>query len=455
MNTPLAERNELILDTMTDSYILADLDGNIVQVNDAYTKISGYTKEELGSMHISQVECFLSEEEIADRIKEMKEKGRLSFETIHKTKGNEKVRLDVNSIVVVVDNNPFIAAFMRDITQRKMQEKQLKEALYQLNLAQKISHIGSWKWNMVTDEAEWSDEMYCIYGVNKDEFYPSNENVNKAIFEEDRYKFEVAIGELLQGKHPDPFEFRIKRPNGETRFLMILAVRKEKVDDHDLIIGVTHDITDINAVQLALNEKTILLKEIHHRVKNNLQIVSSLLSLQSNTMNDEKMQKALLTSRQRVESIALVHEKLYQNYSLKKVNLKSYIEDLIFRIFSATATKHSIKRVLKLEDIEIDLDRAVPVGLIINEILSNCFKYAFNDSCTNPLVQVDMKTDNEGYIDIQIMDNGIGFKEEFEALAEGSSLGFMLIKELTDQIDGKLTVKSDHGAHFHLRFKLN
>ncbi|MEQ8238138.1 MAG: PAS domain S-box protein, partial [Cyclobacteriaceae bacterium] len=141
----------------------------------------------------------------------------------------------------------------QDITQRKLfqqeldaQNKKLNELNRTLNQAQKLSKVGSWQWDMTSDQAEWSDEMYHIYGVSKGDFYPSNENVTKTVLPEDLHKVETGIGSLLAGKIFSPFEFRIRRPSGEIRNLYIVALEKGTAgsENEQIIFGVTQDITD-------------------------------------------------------------------------------------------------------------------------------------------------------------------------------------------------------------------
>ena len=145
------------------------------------------------------------------------------------------------------------------------QNKKLKGLNNALNQAQHISHVGSWHWDMATDKAEWYDEMYNIYGVSKDGFYPSNENVTKTVLPEDLYKLEEGISSLLKGEMFVPFEFRIKRPSAEIRNLYIMALEKKH---HNSIFGVTKDITS----QKQIEEKNLKLKENYKQLFDNAAI---------------------------------------------------------------------------------------------------------------------------------------------------------------------------------------
>ena len=160
----------------------------------------------------------------------------------------------------------------QDITQKKrnetnldQQNKKLNELNNALNQAQKLSHVGSWQWNMKTDKAEWSDEMYNIYGVSKDSFYPSNENVSKMMLSEDLYKKEEGINTLMVDKMFVPFEFRIKRPSGEIRHLYIMALEK---NSQESVFGVTKDITE----QKLIEEENLRIQENYIRLFDNASV---------------------------------------------------------------------------------------------------------------------------------------------------------------------------------------
>ena len=172
------------------------------------------------------------------------------------------------------DNNENIGrrGISQDITQKKQNEKnldqqnkKLNELNNALNQAQKLSHVGSWQWNMKTDKAEWSDEMYNIYGVSKDNFYPSNENVSKMMLPEDLYKKEQGINRLMIDKMFVPFEFRIKRPSGEIRHLYIMALEK---NSQESVFGVTKDITE----QKLIEEENIRIQENYIRLFDNASV---------------------------------------------------------------------------------------------------------------------------------------------------------------------------------------
>ena len=191
----------------------------------------------------------------------------------------------------------------------------------------------------------------------------------------------------------------------------------------------------------------ILLKEIHHRVKNNLQIISSLMSLQSRKSGDERLSQFLNESKRRVEAIALIHEKLLQDDKVNRVDFKSYLEELMN---SQKLMNPLVKCTVLSKDATLDLDTAVPLGLIFSEMCSNSIKHAFQNG-KEPELRAELKHSNEEEFELIVQDNGIGLPVGFD-FNNPSSLGFEIINALTGQINGRIEYANDDGAKFHVFF---
>lgn len=205
-------------------------------------------------------------------------------------------------------------------------------------------------------------------------------------------------------------------------------------------------------MKTSLKEKEILLKEIHHRVKNNLQVISSLLKLQSSYIKDEEALILFTESYNRVRSMALIHEKLYQSKGLARIDAADYIHDLTDNLFrSYNVATNTIKLNLQVEHIELDIDTAIPCGLIINELVSNSLKYAFVDKGKGELYISFHHQEESQEITLVISDNGIGLPPDFD-VREIESLGLQLVGNLTEQLDGEIEINSDLGASFKITF---
>ncbi len=206
-----------------------------------------------------------------------------------------------------------------------------------------------------------------------------------------------------------------------------------------------------NQLQEALEEKELLLKEIHHRVKNNLMIISNLLELQSYYIKDKADFNVFLDSKTRADSMALIHEKLYQSTDLKRINFGEYIHSLAFDIFDTyNIAPDRIKLVINVEKVMLDINTAIPLGLIINELLTNSLKYAFPDDKNGIITIIFSKTDNK--FTLIIKDNGIGLKPGID-FRNTDSLGLELVNNLTRQIDGAVELNYEGGSEFRITFK--
>lgn len=200
----------------------------------------------------------------------------------------------------------------------------------------------------------------------------------------------------------------------------------------------------------SLDEKNVLLKEIHHRVKNNLQIISSLLNLQSYHVRDPQDLEIFKESQGRIKSMAIIHEQLYQSKNLASINFADYIQNIMTHLFhSYSSPEKEIILELDLDIINLEIDTAIPCGLIINEIASNSLKHAFKGR-KKGLVKISLKKSGE-YIKLVISDDGIGF--EPDQIHNSNSLGLKLVKTLVEQLDGSLEIKSDKGSCFLIAFK--
>lgn len=214
-----------------------------------------------------------------------------------------------------------------------------------------------------------------------------------------------------------------------------------------------HSDLTIKEKEQLLIEKEQLLKEIHHRVKNNLQIVSSLLNLQSDNIVDEKYLELIKESQNRINSMALVHEMLYKSVDLSKVDLKEYIEILTGSVNMSYSTP--TKAISFSNDIEagifLEVDMMIPIGLMLNEILSNSFKYAFPEK-EKGIISIKLKRDKNN-IKMIVFDNGVGLKKNFDIKKQGS-LGMQLIHMLGEQIDAGISVTSEKGTHYEINFMI-
>jgi two-component sensor histidine kinase len=220
------------------------------------------------------------------------------------------------------------------------------------------------------------------------------------------------------------------------------------------LVGTSIDITERKQVEAelraSLTEKDTLLKEIHHRVKNNLQIVSSLLSLQSCSLQDPKLLQPFVESQRRIAVMAMIHEGLYRSGNLATLNFTTYVQNLIEDLFQSYLSSDSgICWHLAIDQVNLALDQAIPCGLIINELVSNAIKYAFPDDRPGHIT-IRFVRDSLQY-QLTVTDNGIGLPVELDPF-HTDSLGLQVVCALTKQLDGSLEIGRTPGATFCITF---
>lgn len=205
-------------------------------------------------------------------------------------------------------------------------------------------------------------------------------------------------------------------------------------------------------VNQLLKDKEMLMKEIHHRVKNNLMIISSLLNLQSRYIKDDATREIFKESQTRAQSMALIHERLYRSGDLKSIAFSEYIRSLTRDIFNTYNTSSGrIQLQMDVQNIMVDVNTAVPLGLIINELVTNSLKYAFpNDQ--EGIIRIQFHKEEDNYLLLEVGDNGVGIPDDFDIL-KSDSLGMLLVNSLTSQIQGELELKREKGTTFIIRFR--
>ena len=220
---------------------------------------------------------------------------------------------------------------------------------------------------------------------------------------------------------------------------------------------VAHDISEKKKASIeivsSLKEKEVLLKEIHHRVKNNLQVISSILNLQSSFITDEKILSILQESRNRVRTMAIIHENLYRTEDFSSINFSEYLDNLMGNLISSYRVNQQILLIKDLDNVDLILDQAIPTGLIVNEIISNSLKYAWGENKKGKIT-ISLKEKN-GVVFLEISDNGTGLPGKFKDL-QTETLGLQLVATLIEQLDGDIKTENENGTKYFIKFdKIN
>jgi two-component sensor histidine kinase len=229
------------------------------------------------------------------------------------------------------------------------------------------------------------------------------------------------------------------------------ALKRARDNEHKLIIEVAERKRAEDQIKISLREKEVLLQEIHHRVKNNLQVVSSLLNLQAGYIEDPQALEIFKESQHRVRSMALIHEKLYRSEGLARIDFAEYIRDLsAYLLRSQNAHGRGIGLNIEADDVFLAIDKAVPCGLILNELVSNSLKHAFPNGQTGE-IRIELRTDQKQQLILKVGDSGIGFPEDID-FCNTTSLGLQLVNTLVNQLDGTIELSRNNGTEFKIRF---
>lgn len=305
-----------------------------------------------------------------------------------------------------------------------------------------------------------TDEERAIVGINKAGLRMLNHSREEIIGLPVTQFYDMeAMGEAYEQEQTDGsiFEFQLLAREGTPIPVLfsesdLINFEGEKVGSVCIATDITERKKSDEAIRESLKEKEVLLSEIHHRVKNNLAVVSGILQLQAYASRNDEVTKALTESQSRIQSISLVHEMLYHDYNLAYINYKTYVHDLLEAIKKMYSNdKKEISLNADVEDISLDVNLAIPCSLLLNEIIVNSYKHAF-EGIEEGRICVSMKK-NEGDYILAVEDNGTGLEED--ELKKSKSLGKTLIKTLTSQLHGKFSIvqgKDGRGTRIEIVF---
>jgi PAS domain S-box-containing protein len=489
--------NRSLIETSLDPLVTIGPDGKITDVNNSTETVTGYSREELIGTDFS--DYFTEPEKAKEGYQHVFQEGLVRdypLEIQHKDGRitpvlyNASIYKDETGKVIGV----FAAA--RDITGLKKAEEalikahdnleklvekrtvqlenaynSLKESKEGLAEAQKMAHLGNWDQNIITDEIHWSDEVYRIFGFKPQEFEITYDVFLNHIHPDDQDHVIKTIKRALKG-NPFGIDYRIVTTDGKERIVheeveVIFDKKKAPVR----MRGTIQDITERKKAEEALEKvQETHIKEIHHRIKNNLQVISSLLSLEAEKFSDTRILESFRESQNRVASMALIHEELYKGNELDTFDFAAYLQKLTADLFeSYNLGNREISLKLDLEAIHLGMDIAIPLGIIVNELVSNSLKHAFPTGrtgeihinlCKKESVAFENKISGSGsscvekngfYYVLTVADTGKGIPEEIE-FQNTDSLGLQLVNLLVEQIDGCIELKKDQGTKFIIWF---
>ncbi len=348
--------------------------------------------------------------------------------------------------------------FFQDITDDIERENKLKEVLKEtLKLQDNLNRIQSASKTAIgysedRDYSKWTPEIYDILEINPEDYKNNTKNLIKRFVIDEDLKLRQESISQLSPENPDvSFTQRVK--TGKNKIKYIHTIIHQDYNKHGEVISrvsfnqdITSEVKNQNQLKVALEDREMLLTEVHHRVKNNLQIILSLINLNKNYQSDSEI--ILNNTENRIYAMALLHEQIYGSDSLSEVNIRDYIDSLVESLLDMYDS--DIKYHSDIESINLDMEKTIPLGLIINDLLVNSMNHAFPDG-NDGNVYIKFKTENDRYI-LTLQDDGIGLPDDFD-LNNLTSMGLTIVNNLILQLDGNFNTFDCSGAGFKLEFK--
>jgi PAS domain S-box-containing protein len=349
-----------------------------------------------------------------------------------------------------------VVSFSRDITEIRRAEESLRQSREDLDRAQAVGQIGSWRLDVRRNALTWSDENHRIFGVPQGTPL-TYETFLGTIHPDDRQYVDTRWQAGLRGA-PYDIEHRIVADGQEKWVREKAYLEFDETGELRGGFGITQDVTERKRseqelrereerLRASLGEKEVLLKEIHHRVKNNMQVISSLVSLQAEELQDAVPRAIFQDLTHRVRSMALVHEKLYQSVDLARVEFAEYLRSLLSYLWRAYGTEASgVRLTVDVEPVMLSVNTAVPFGLILNELVGNALKHAFRDRAEGEVI-VSFRGGAPGRVRLSVRDNGTGLPAGVD-WRQARSLGLRLVQMLAGQLRAAVEVSSAGGTEF-------
>jgi PAS domain S-box-containing protein len=423
----------------------------LIDVNEAFLSTLGYKKEEIIGKKSIELDLFVDKEKQEKVAKDLIKNHSVKNIELKVNAKNGKILYGLFSgDLIQSQGKEYLLTVMVDITDRKMAEEALKEReKYQETIFSAILT------GLVVVDAETkkivdlNDVAADLIGTSKDQIIGNICHKFICPAEED----ECPIIDLNQ--EVDNSQRILLNIQGK-KIPIIKNVVKIKLNGRDHLLESFIDITERlkaeEQIKQSLKDKDMLIGEIHHRVKNNLLIITSLLSLQSSYVEDKKSQSLFEESENRTRSMAMIHEKLYQSGEAKSIDFEEYIQSLGNELYNTYALNSNlIKLEMNLEkNLILDVDTAIPLGLIFNELFTNSLKHAFPDN-REGTIKVGFHKKDENY-QLTVEDDGIGLPEDF-SIEESDTFGLQLVDALTQQIDAQVDVDSSQGTKYTITFQ--
>ena len=453
----LEARFRQVVESAPNAMVMINSGGNIEMVNTQAERVFGYDRKELLNQSIEML--------VPERFRKAHPGLRGSFfskpvsrpmgvgrDLYGLKKDGSEFPIEIGLNPIETEEGPMVLSAIVDISSRKRLEARFRQVVESApNAMVMINRRGEIE--MVNAQTEG------LFGYERTELL--GQPIEMLVPERFRKAHPALRGSFFSGPVSRPMGagrdlFGLKRDGSE--FPIEIGLNPIETDAGSMVLSAIVDISDRkhkeDSIHAALKEKDVLLGEIHHRVKNNLQIVHSLLDLQSNNISDQIVLGMLRESQNRIRSMALIHQTLYQSKDFARVDFRAFLDSLAPTLISSYGLgSDRVTLSLNAIDVQLPINAAIPCGLVVNELISNSLKHAFPDD-TRGEITVDLSSDTATTVVLSVSDNGVGIADGFD-MSQTTTLGLQLVTMLADQLGGELEVHRRNPTRFRLRFPLD
>jgi PAS domain S-box-containing protein len=478
-----------LFETSTDAIFLETFDGQILDCNQAACDLLGYSKEEMLKLRVEDLLPDDIRAELPAFLRKLAEENHLVVEAANRKKTGELVPAEVSMRAVRIGDETLAVVYLHDLTARKRAES-IQSAVYRISEAassvRSLQDIFVLIHKTVTELiptknfsiALYDDEtglMSFPYFIDEHDEAPPPRRLRRGLTE-----YVLRTGAPLLAPRPVIEELQSRGEvellgtmsfdwlgvplRHEEKTIGVMAIqnylpgRRFGEEEKNILMFVSSQaamaIERVQAqerLQASLKEKEVLIREVHHRVKNNMQLISSLFNLQANELRDARALELLKECQGRIRSMALVHEKLYQSRDLARIHFSDYVQSLAIHLFHFwRVNPERIHLVLKMNPVFLDINTAIPCGLIINELVSNALEHAFPEEGSGE-IRVRLEPRGDGLYALEVEDTGVGIPAAFDPL-KAETLGLQIVQLLVEQLDGTIAFHREGGTRFAITF---
>lgn len=453
------ERYSKLLDSITtnvnEGILRSTPEDGLVYVNDAFVSMFGYdSREEV--LNTDPQDFYTDQDHRWELVEKLRREGSLvNEEVLFRRKDGSTFYALENSTLMEEQGQIYIDAVINDINERKQAEEALRQSEEKYRSILENIEDGYFETDLAGNFTFINPVVERMLGYSEEELMGMN-NMEYMDAENAELVYRAFNEVYNTGESKKAFDWELSSKDGrkisvEASFNLMKDANGQPIGFR----GVVRDITDRKEkeekIKNSLKEKEVLLGEIHHRVKNNLAVISGLLFLQAEKTDTEAGRNLLQQSQGRINSMAIVHELLYENHNFSSIDPDKYINQLIVHISSNLNTHDKdITTNITTDDLQLDMNIAIPCALIINELLTNAYKYAFEDRESGN-IEVSITEQGDNYLMV-VEDDGRGLPGDFELSREETGLGLFLVQTLTQQIQGDLEITGERGTRIAITF---